>query len=548
MLDATWASGIARFAGTDLVFDAASGALTGGTLNGYQQELRSGSTSTTVWAIDDFSFDAATFHAAARTASTADDLAVIGQALSRADLFYLSNQADVVSGFGGNDTMRGFAGDDVLNGNAGNDQLVGGFGNDTLNGGSGNDRYYLDALGDRVVETSPAGGYDTVYSTVSHTLGANFERLVLSGDAAIQGLGNTLANSISGNGAANALRAGSGNDRLFGYAGNDTLVGGLGNDEMAGGAGNDKYYVDAFGDMVTETASTGSYDTVYSSVTYTLGNNLERLFLTGAAGIGGVGNAQNNVVSGNAAANALSGGAGNDRILGQGGNDIISGGTGNDTMTGGSGDDVYSVDSSADAIVEGADGGADSVNASVSFTLAANVESMRLGGFTAIDGTGNDSDNFIIGNNAVNTLTGLDGADRLYGLIGDDVLLGGAGDDFLWGGDGADSMTGGAGADQFRIDRPAGAGGVDRLFDFVAADDRINLDDAAFAGIGELGVLDDSAFFAGSAATEAEHRVVYDSASGELFFDADGSGATAQVLIATLDGNPTLSAADFYVI
>jgi hypothetical protein len=117
------------------------------------------------------------------------------------------------------------------------------------------------------------------------------------------------------------LWAGSGNDRLIGGAGNDLLDGGYGADTMIGGSGNDTYTVDNPGDVVTENAGQGT-DTVKSSVSHTLGDNVEKLVLTGGTATNGTGNPLNNTLTGNGGANTLDGGAGND---------ILQGGKGNDT-------------------------------------------------------------------------------------------------------------------------------------------------------------------------------------------------------------------------
>jgi Ca2+-binding RTX toxin-like protein len=666
VLDLTWATGVARFGGTGLVYDAGADAFTAGTITGYQFETRSGAGSTLAFAIDGISISAATFYAAAKSASLADDQAVLATVLAGADVFALSDEADVVDAFAGNDlvsafggndkvfgglgndTLDGGNGDDTLDGGAGRDRLVGGRGNDVMYGGRGNDVYYVDANGDRAVETSAdfgvdlvvarvsrslgtnlenlllagtgalrgagnaldnvltgnvganvlsgaagrdrlvgldgddvldgglgidtmdggrgndryyvnaatdqvlesvGGGTDSVFSSVGRALGANQENLVLTGAAAIAGTGNTQDNVLIGNGAANELRGSSGNDRLSGGAGDDTLNGGLGNDTMNGGLGNDRYYVDASTDVALEDAASNGFDTVFASVSHVLGANLERLVLTGTTAISGAGNDQDNVLVGNGVQNNLNGGGGDDQLYGGGGNDVLTGGTGSDTLEGGSGDDVYGVDNAADIVTEAADGGTDSINASTTYTMSSNVENMRLAGLAAIDGTGNAQANFILGNNAANTIDGAGGNDRLYGLLGDDVLSGGDGDDLLWGGSGADSLTGGAGVDTFRIDRPAGVDDVDRLFDFVGGTDRISLDAAAYAGIGAAGApLDAAVFVAGTAAADADDRIVYDAATGRLYFDADGNGGTAQILIASLDGNPTVTAADLFVL
>lgn len=143
--------------------------------------------------------------------------------------------------------------------------------------------------------------------------------------------------SITGNAGANALTGTSANDTLNGGADNDTLDGGGGNDTMSGGTGNDTYIVDATADRVTEGLAAGT-DTVFSSITYTLGLNVENLTLTDSDSINGTGNALGNVLTGNSSTNILSGLAGNDTLDGGAGNDILIGGSGNDTFDFGLGD------------------------------------------------------------------------------------------------------------------------------------------------------------------------------------------------------------------
>lgn len=370
---------------------------------------------------------------------------------------------------------------------------------DTMTGGDGDDVYYVNTINDRVIEYyhGGKGGTDTVYSSVSYTLSANVERLTLTGYVATNGTGNGQANFMVGNDASNMLRGlggadriygggghdkidgGEGDDRLYGQDGNDTLDGGIGADMMDGGDGNDLYFVDNAGDKVVEWHHNGlgGVDTVKSTISYTLVQNVENLTLLGTADVNGTGNGADNAIIGNEGANllrglggndTLEGGAGNDKIYGddgndslfggagmdlleggkgsdilhgergddrvnggdgddslygETGNDILDGGAGADFMDGGDGDDTYYVDNVGDTILEwhhNGLGGLDAVYASIDYVLGANVENLFLTGSGNIAGTGTSAANCIVGNSANNVITGLGG---------DDVLAGGGGAD-----------------------------------------------------------------------------------------------------------------------
>lgn len=209
---------------------------------------------------------------------------------------------DVIRGGPADDNLQGLGGNDVLYGEGGNDTLDGGTGADRMEGGSGDDTYHVDNSGDLVVEASNAGT-DTVRASISYTLTANVENLVLTGTANLNGTGNGLANTLVGNSGANRLDGGAGNDR------------------MEGGAGDDTYVVAQSGDVVVEQADEGT-DTVLASIDYSLGEHVENLQLTGSS---------NRSATGNELDNRLTGNSGNNTLDGRAGNDWLKGGTGSDT-------------------------------------------------------------------------------------------------------------------------------------------------------------------------------------------------------------------------
>ena len=524
----------------------------------------------------------------------------------------------------------------LVTGNAGDNILDGGVGADTLVGGLGNDIYVVDNAGDVVVEKA-GEGTDTVQSQVSWTLAANIENLTLTGTASINATGNDGANTIIGNSGNNILTGGDGldtfvisrgggqdvindfaadevidlsqgagyagyiglqqvgddtlvvlslndsillknvlatsltaanfifaagaspivgtdghdvltgtagddilngkggADTLNGLAGKDILFGGTGADTMAGGTDNDTYYVDNSGDKVIELAGEG-IDTVVSSRQYVLGDNVERLTLTGTTNISGTGNALNNILIGNDGDNHLSGLAGNDTLSGGLGNDVLDGGKGADAMKGGAGDDRYYVENTGDVVSEFSNSGHDTVVTTLNYALGANVEDLIQVGTHDYYASGNALDNHLTGNSGNNLFHGNDGndvidggkgADKMYGGLGDDtfyvdnigdvvveytgqgtdsvfssisyalggavenltltgtaningtgtngdnILVGNGGDNILTGGKGHDTLTGGAGADTFVFGLASGA---DTITDFSASqNDKIDL-------------------------------------------------------------------------
>jgi Ca2+-binding RTX toxin-like protein len=298
-------------------------------------------------------------------------------------------------------------------------------------GGLGNDTYIVDNAADVVTEASAlATEIDTVHSSVTRTLPANVENLLLTGSAAINGNGNTLANRITGN------------------AANNGLNGGAGADSMAGGLGNDTYIVDNAADVVTEASALATeIDTVHSSVNRVLGANQENLVLTGTA-INGTGNNLANRLTGNASNNSLNGGAGAD------------------SMAGGLGNDLYIVDNASDVVTETSTLATeiDTVQSSVNRTLGANQENLVLIGTGSINGAGNGLNNRMTGNAVANTLNGGAGNDVLIGGDGNDILAGAVVGSAPFGAAEIDSLTGGAGNDIFILGIAAA-----RLYDDGAA-------------------------------------------------------------------------------
>jgi Ca2+-binding RTX toxin-like protein len=243
---------------------------------------------------------------------------------------------------------------------------------------------------------------------------------------------------IEGTASNDTLTGTASNDVLVGHAGDDRLDGRAGADYMFGGTGNDGYTVDNFDDKVVEVAGEG-VDSIASSITWTLGENVENLTLSGTREINGTGNALGNVITGNSAANMLAGkggadrldgGAGDDRLFGDDGDDYLEGGAGRDRMVGGTGNDTYSVDSAFDVVYEEAGQGIDLVRTSLgTYTLGDHIENLTfwLSGYTT--GHGNALDNVLTGSNGVSTLYGYDGDDTLDGGLGEDHLVGGRGND-----------------------------------------------------------------------------------------------------------------------
>ena len=260
------------------------------------------------------------------------------------------------------------------------------------------------------------------------------------------------------------------------------------------------------------------------------GGKVKGLTLLGTEGADTLtGNDGNDILDGRGGNDLLIGGLGNDYLVGRDGDDVLDGGVNYDQMDGGLGNDTYIVDHFGDYIIERIDQGTDTVLSSVSWTLAPDVENLTLTGGGSIAGTGSWRDNVLTGNAGDNRLNGLEGNDSIDG------------------GSGADTLSGGLGADVFAFTTAPAVGNVDSILDFQPGIDRIALDDAVFTGL-VAGPLAAEAFQIGTAALDADDRILYDPATGAIAFDADGVGGVEAVTFAFVQPGSPLGAADFIVI
>nr|WP_316653137.1 calcium-binding protein [uncultured Gellertiella sp.] len=418
-------------------------------------------------------------------------------------------------------TITGNGHANTLFGGAGNDWLDGGGAqpgqHDTLYGGKGNDTYVVHSVDDVVDETNGGmtdlGGIDTVRTDVyNYHLADHVENLVLTGAAAanLLAVGNALDNTITGD---------AGNNIIFGLLGNDTIYGGAGDDYLGGDTGKDVLYGGAGADQLRG----GDGDD-------TLDGGADDDHVFGDAGMdllyGGNGN------------DTLEGGFDNDTLYGGKGNDRLDGGAGDDTMAGGKGDDTYIVDSTKDVVDEtdgkGHDaGGTDEVHTdTISYKLGAYVENLFLEGALNLNGTGNKLNNILNGNEGNNKLNGGDGDDTLLGGKGNDTLTGGSGKDYFVFNTALDPMS-----------------NVDHITDFKPGDDVIVLSNTIFTGMGIGSITKTADFVANDTgiATKASDHIIYNTKTGQLYYDHDGAGGDNAVLFAVLDTKVALHASDFYI-
>ncbi|MFD1983543.1 CAP domain-containing protein [Mesorhizobium newzealandense] len=542
----------------------------GGSAGGYSEEVTAGLKTITFSGGDQVTPVVLTATIAAGFNAKID---LMGQSTIRTSVSVTAvNGISTIFGLGTNAlTLTGTDGTQAIHGSSGGDLLDGKAGADTMSGGIGNDTYYVDNAGDHVIEAN-GQGIDNVQAYVSFNLGGQeIENLQLRTSASINGTGNALANIINGN---------SGNNIIDGLGGADT---------MSGAQGNDTYYVDNAGDHVIETIGQGT-DNVQAYVSFNLsGQELENLQLRSAANINGTGNSIANIINGNS------------------GNNIIDGLGSADTMSGAQGNDTYYVDNAGDHIVETIGQGTDNVQAYVSFNLSGQeLENLQLRSAASINGTGNALANIINGNSGNNIIDGLGGADTMSGAQGNDtyyvdnagdhvvetigqgtdnvqayvnfnlsgqelenlqlrsaasingtgnsianVIGGNSGNNVINGLGGNDTLSGAQGQDSFVFTTALDAStNVDHITDFSVADDTIQVDNLIFAALGGNGTLTADQFVAnasGTAANTSQH-IIYETDTGWLYYDSNGSTAGGSTHFATLAANLALTNADFVVV
>jgi Ca2+-binding RTX toxin-like protein len=459
-----------------------------------------------------------------------------GDILSNFENLTGSAFADILTGTSAANTIRGGAGNDQINGGNGNDTLNGDGGSDTINGN---------------------GDIDMVdYSAYSFSLpGVAIDaRFVLSINlTAGQALEQELI-SLGGNNADVYMPQTRFTDTLSGIEGaiggnnTDSFTGDTNANQFDGRGGDDVFFADAGADRYTGGTGVDGLEFATSAAGVTV-----NLF----SGIGTGGNAQgdtyttiedviasayNDTITGNNDVNRLEGRNGDDTLDGLGGDDFIFGGDGRDTIIGGNGSDQMwgGAGTGADQFTGGDDSGVDLVRYD-----DANYGdlSLRLDNATLSTGTVAVGDAYF----GIEGLVGGAGNDVVIGNASANHLFGGGGLDFLDGREGNDRLTGGSGADRFRFATALNtANNVDTITDFVHAVDDILLLQTIFTSIGAT--LDATELRLGTAAVDANDFVIYNRATGQLFYDSNGNGAGGMTLFASVTAGTVLDVNDFLMV
>ncbi|MDJ0648740.1 MAG: FG-GAP-like repeat-containing protein [Xenococcaceae cyanobacterium MO_188.B19] len=430
---------------------------------------------------------------------------------------------DVVNALAGNDSVMGGEGADYIMGGAGSDTITGEAGNDTVMGGTGNDMI-TDGEGDDLLNGDE--GDDTIEGGAGNdTLegGDGFDYLIggADNDTINAGEGNDLVEATEGD---NIVNGGTGDDSLYGGTGADNISGEDDNDLIEGNEGADILS----GGFGKDTVSGGADD---DQIEGNQGSDM----IEGGEG--------NDILSGGEGADTLMGGDNDDELSGDDAADLLIGGDGDDILMGGNGDDILDGGAGNDRILEVGDFDftlnddrlikqASGTEEAEQVDTLKDIESAQLSG-------GGKANNIDASATTLNV--------TLEGSGGIDTLIGGAGDDELEGGVGADVLTGGEGADKFLY--TALNHRIDTITDFTPGEDSVVLSIAAFGGeLTEGTASEDQFFILGSGGKTEAHRFLYNADNGKLFYDADGTGNSKQILIANLDGTPDISHEDIEII
>lgn len=440
--------------------------------------------------------------------------------------------------------------------------VVGGSGNDTITANNAATKFNIDTGAGNDGLTITAAANESLFAT-----GAGNDTVAL----------NTAATVV--------VALGAGDDTLTVGANLSTgavLIGGDGADTLkfADTDGQNISGVATFafsGFETVDISELGSGEIIISGAqfggqTFTLKGNAatDRLAIVGKAGVSNTINASTITVD--TASLRIQGADKADSLTGSSGDDTFTATAGADTIVGGSGTDTY-VAVTVATTVEGAGNGTQTgivINLGVDAVSAATIGAAGVGvianslasvaaGTTAYLYAAAASTNSAVQQalSSIENVTGTGGADYIVGSALANSILGGDGDDVIIAGAGNDTVAGGAGADVISL----GAGndvlvfnsltGADTITDYVVADDSIQLSKATFTGLGVVGALSATEFESGAglnAAQTAAGRIVYNTTTGQLYYDADGSGAGAAVLIGTFTGAPTLVVGEFSII
>ena len=394
-----------------------------------------------------------------------------------------------------------------------------------------------------------AGDFSSQYYTIEHT---TYQNIYLISPLGFTLMGNELDNAIHGGDGSDVVNAGLGNDSLFGGKGNDKLNGGNGVDSADYSVISTGVNINLSSGKVTGISAESKVligtDKLTSIENAVGGDGNDILIATSKGSELDGGNGADTLTGGNGA-DMLYGGDGNDNVNAGGGNDLIIGGdgAGDDTYNGGAGIDTVKYSSALAGItvnlnLNSANAFSTSTDAGIGIDKLTAIENIIAGDFNDI----------LLGNALNNRLDGGLGDDFISGDKGNDTLIGGEDNDTLAGGLGNDILTGGAGNDIFIFDTVANTSkNKDTITDFVSGTDDIQFSKAIFKAFVATGDLSEAAFYASFDVVkghDSDDRILYNTTTGALYYDADGSGKGAAVQVALIGTHPALAYTDIAII